>query len=456
MVSIQQLSLLTVSSFLVLSLHISSVSSLNLNNLQLSSDSHLHFKREDNSIPEGVSIALSQVGSPSRSISEVERTSQSGQAGEAKTGEGGRWGKSKSFDQESAKPTSISISTSTSTPQASKNRKENQDEMEIYWTYGGGAFGCLDGASAKGNLGLCSASTEVFKSNAMGPEASTSASTTTSSVKPTTAESSSSTGNNPESSASSNSTSSVASSSESSTSTSSTAVSSKFPSSSSSSLSPNSSSSSSASAARRASLVHPTDLPEARSAEIADLTDAFGIIGSALSSLSSRIVEQASQMAETKSVSSSTNSTSSDTSSAQSTSSSSGMAGTASSFEGANKSNDSLLHGHKSHSKISLSLNSSPLPTSNRAYASKLARRQDDYSFTGFPTTTLALSPSSTPSYETLSDIAQTLSSAQPNGRGPSGNGDSSPDINNIDSPDLPWLDLIVGGIPYKNGDLAA
>lgn len=36
-----------------------------------------------------------------------------------------------------------------------------------------------------------------------------------------------------------------------------------------------------------------------------------------------------------------------------------------------------------------------------------------------------------------------------------SGNGGPPSDINNVDSPDLGWLDLVVGGVPYKNGDLA-
>ncbi|EPQ30351.1 uncharacterized protein PFL1_01877 [Pseudozyma flocculosa PF-1] len=37
-----------------------------------------------------------------------------------------------------------------------------------------------------------------------------------------------------------------------------------------------------------------------------------------------------------------------------------------------------------------------------------------------------------------------------------SGNGQAPTNINNPDSPDLGWLDTIVGAVPYKNGDLAA
>lgn len=37
-----------------------------------------------------------------------------------------------------------------------------------------------------------------------------------------------------------------------------------------------------------------------------------------------------------------------------------------------------------------------------------------------------------------------------------SGNGGPPTDVNNLDSPDLGWLDTVVGGVPYKNGDLAA
>lgn len=46
-------------------------------------------------------------------------------------------------------------------------------------------------------------------------------------------------------------------------------------------------------------------------------------------------------------------------------------------------------------------------------------------------------------------------SSSDSGGDDPSGNGGPPADILNKDSPDIGWLDLIVGAVPYKNGDLA-
>lgn len=54
--------------------------------------------------------------------------------------------------------------------------------------------------------------------------------------------------------------------------------------------------------------------------------------------------------------------------------------------------------------------------------------------------------------FENMMDKRQ---SSDSEGDDPSGNGGPPLDILNKDSPDIGWLDVIVGAVPYKNGDLA-
>lgn len=99
---------------------------------------------------------------------------------------------------------------------------------------------------------------------------------------------------------------------------------------------------------------------------------------------------------------------------------------------------------------------SAPTPTPN-----PLERRQSDNSDASnlFPlfTSYVTLEPPST----TIVNFGPTpnLNTSSIPRRAPgtaSGNGEAPGDINNPNSPDVGWLDLQVGAVPYKNGDLIA
>lgn len=91
----------------------------------------------------------------------------------------------------------------------------------------------------------------------------------------------------------------------------------------------------------------------------------------------------------------------------------------------------------------------SPVPT--------VVKRQDSDLFPLFTSYNSLPSPSTTFVYfGPTPNINIPPTSAQNSGNTGSGNGVAPSNINNPNSPDLGWLDIQVGAVPYKNGDLIA